>query len=163
MFEPLPEPQQDSKPPKWEQAGGDTTDPIDHMVPFRATVTAVELDIERRPVKEFSARTTAISCSGIELHTRRMIYTGSPILIILPLLDSTPCVVGCLVTSCSYDTAGDYLIKLEFSNYARSRYVDNWMGEHGYSVFKPATEVTDPPCPDGKDKDDGECEDNLAA
>ncbi len=161
MLDPNPTPRRNVKPPEWEQHDADHEDQASRMVPFRASVTAVELDVERRPIREFSARTTAISCSQLEIHTRRMIYTGSPILIVLPLIDSTPCVVGCLVTSCSYDSAGDYLITLEFSNYARSPFVEGWMKEQGYSIFKPELdERADPNYP--RDEDESSAESRAA-
>lgn len=141
MFDTPSQPQQEASSRHWAQTHT-VADPEDRMIPFRATVTGIELDFERRPAREFSARTNSISRARLELHTRRMIYTGSPVLIILPLIDATPCVVGCLVTNCTYDSAGDYLIELEFSNYARSRFVDEWMENNGYSNFKPTADET---------------------
>jgi len=111
------------------------------LVPFRGPVTLIELDAERCPINEFPARTRAICATHLEINSRRMVYDGAPILAVLPLLDSTPCVVGCVVSKCSYDTAGDYLILLQFSNYARSRFVDEWMKDRGYSIWKPSAEA----------------------
>jgi len=121
------------------------------MVPFRARVTLVELDAERCPVNEFPARARAICSTHLEIHSRRMVYDGAPILAVLPLVDSTPCVVGCMVMNCSYDAAGDYLVRLRFSNYARSRFVDEWMKNRGYSIWKPSADAEAPP----KDADQG--------
>lgn len=98
----------------------------------------VELDAERCPVHEFPARTRAICSTQLEVNSRRMVYDGAPILAVLPLLDLTPCVVGCMVMKCVYDTAGDYLVTLRFSNYARSRFVEEWMKSRGYSIWKPS-------------------------
>ncbi len=156
MLDTPPPSRRNSKAEPWTQHEASPDQHGSHLVPFRASVTAVELDIERRPIREFSARTTGISCSRLEIHARRMIYTGSPILVVLPLIDEKPCVVGCLVTSCSYDSAGDYLIGLEFSNYARSPFVEDWMEEKGYTTFKPEIDVrSDPNYPHAGGGQDG--------
>ncbi len=108
----------------------------EHFVPFRVAATVVELNQDTSPGIEFPGRTSQISRSSICIFTRRMVYESTSLLIILPLLDDRPCVLGGLVSKCEYDAAGEYRIVVDFSRHCRSRLVEAWVKQNNYAWWQ---------------------------
>lgn len=104
----------------------------DNRVSFRVVVQVVELNANMQPDTQFRARTVEIGSARLVFLSRRMLYEGTSTLVIVPLLDDVPTVLGGKVESCQYDSAGEYRIEIEFSSLVRSRFVDDWMHRKKY-------------------------------
>jgi len=113
-----------------------TVENQERTITFRVPVTVVELDADRKPAREFQGRTVEICQAHLVLLTRRMVYDGTCLLLVLPLLDDKPSVLGGIVRECRYDAAGEYRVILEFSSHVRSRFVEQWMEHRGCVWWK---------------------------
>lgn len=94
---------------------------------FSAEIDVCELDERGRAGQTWSARSSRLSRSSLELRSRRMCHEGRKLLVAVHLIDETPIVLFGTVTRCEYEGDGMHVIDMELATLPDSHEVRAWV------------------------------------
>ncbi len=86
--------------------------PVGHR--FDAPLRVYELDDRLRTSPPWNARGVELSRSHLVFRSRRMVYEGRLVVVVIDLIDDHPTVVCGRVVSCEYDEEGLHRIDVDF-------------------------------------------------
>ncbi len=86
--------------------------PVGHR--FDAPLRVCELDERLRASPPWAARGVELSRSHLVFRSRRMVYEGRLVVVVIDLIDDHPTVVCGRVVSCEYDEDGMHRIDVDF-------------------------------------------------
>lgn len=86
--------------------------PVGHR--FDAPLRVCELDDRLRASPPWRARGVELSRSHLVFRSRRMVYEGRLVIVVIDLIDDHPTVVCGRVVSCEYDEEGMHRIDVDF-------------------------------------------------
>lgn len=99
---------------------------------YSATLRVYEVNARGEPQPGYACEAFDVSRGGVGFRSRKMLNTGTPVLIEAPGIEK-PRLLSGVVKSARYAEGRGYVIGVEFGPPPESEAVQAWLSEHGHA------------------------------